>query len=113
MTSPRQIDIIGSATRNTKFRHVIYVNPQVEVTIQSLTPGRVIAWEQHTQTQIFQGVVGSTTIDVGSERMLLFPGQIIIVPPHTQHQVSNQNFAVSKFITFYAPADHEEGLVED
>lgn len=104
--------IKGKINKNTKFREYAYTDENFQVVMMSLSVGGGIPRETHNTTQTFFITQGWVTFtikgpnDKSRRSETVKKGDFIVIPPHTEHQVTVVGNKDVKLITFYAPREH-------
>jgi len=101
------------AKNNTNFRKVLYTGPNAQVVAMSLPSGTDIGEETHPDTdQIFILVDGDGEAKVGDEVRPVVEKDLVFVPAGKVHNITNTGHEDMKLLTFYAPPEHPDGVVQ-
>jgi mannose-6-phosphate isomerase-like protein (cupin superfamily) len=103
---------LDEATRsNPYFRKELYTTDRTQIVVMSVEPGDDIGLETHDLDQVLYFVSGKGEYSVGDERGQIQPGDVVVVPAHTQHNFLNTGNEPMKLFTVYAPPDHAPGTL--
>lgn len=103
---------LEEATRaNAFFRKELYTTDRTQLVLMSIEPGDDIGLETHDLDQILFFVSGRGEYAVGGERGAVRPGDVVVVPAHTQHNFLNTGDEPLKLFTIYAPPDVAPGTL--
>lgn len=111
MTKPFQTDILSAARQNTTFRTVLHTAKHSQVVVMSLQPGEDIGREVHRLDQVLVFIEGTGRAELDGQVSEVKPGQIIVVPAGSEHNVTNTGSISMKLYTVYAPPEHPDGTV--
>lgn len=101
------------AKTNTNFRKVLYTGPHAQVVAMSLPAGTDIGEEVHPDTdQIFLIIDGDGEAKVGEEVRPIVEKDLVFVPAGMVHNITNTDHEDMKLLTFYAPPEHPDGVVQ-
>lgn len=104
---------ISSAVRqNTDFRRVLHTGRSTQIVAMALPPGVDIGSETHPHVEqllFIQSGHGEAVLDGKMEP--LGPGDAIVVPAGTKHNVTNTGRTPLKLFTIYSPPNHIDGRV--
>jgi quercetin dioxygenase-like cupin family protein len=79
-------------------------NPLASVSRVQVPPGGVIGWHQHTaQTETVYVLAGSSTLTLGQTRVPFEAGQIVAIPPGTEHTLHNASPDPVELLCFFTP----------
>ncbi|HEX9091639.1 MAG TPA: cupin domain-containing protein [Anaerolineales bacterium] len=107
-------DIEKLTEKNKFFRQVLYTGKHAQLVVMSLKPGEEIGNEvHHTVDQFFRIEEGEAKfVFSGTEEHLVKPGDAVIVPAGTFHNViNNSSKEPLKLYTIYSPPNHPDGTV--
>jgi mannose-6-phosphate isomerase-like protein (cupin superfamily) len=103
---------LDEATRaNGFFRKELYTTERTQIVVMSVEPGDDIGLETHDLDQVLYFIAGKGEYSVGDDRGEIRPGDVVVVPAHTQHNFLNTGDAPLKLFTVYAPPDHAPGTL--
>jgi mannose-6-phosphate isomerase-like protein (cupin superfamily) len=103
---------LDEATRtNSFFRKELYTTDRTQIVVMSVEPGDDIGLETHDLDQVLYFVSGKGEYSVGDDRGKIQPGDVVVVPAHTQHNFLNTGNEPMKLFTVYAPPDHAPGTL--
>lgn len=103
---------LDEATRaNSFFRKELYTTDRTQIVVMSVEPGDDIGLETHDLDQVLYFVSGKGEYSVGDDRGQVQPGDVVVVPAHTQHNFLNTANEPMKLFTVYAPPDHAPGTL--
>lgn len=107
-------DLETLTLKNKNYRNVLYTTPNMQLVLMSLLPFEEIGMEKHPSlTQFIRFEKGHGKVTLGKSKYLVNDGDVIIVPPNTQHNI--QNLSLDKRLqlyTIYSPPEHKPNLVE-
>lgn len=103
---------IDEATRaNGFFRKELCTTERTQIVVMSVEPGDDIGLETHDLDQVLFFVAGEGDYVVGDDRGKVRPGDVVVVPAHTQHNFINTGDQPLKLYTVYAPPDVAPGTL--
>jgi len=104
---------IAEQTRhNTAFRRVLHTGARTQLVVMSLPPGGDIGVETHRHVeQTFFVQSGHGLAVLGGVVSSLGPGDALMVPPGTEHNVVNNGRVPLQLYTLYSPPNHLDGRV--
>lgn len=97
---------------NEAFRRVVYTAKHCQLVVMALRPGEEIGEEVHDVDQFFRVEAGGGEAVIGGTRKTLRPGFAVLVPAGTRHNIINTRDVPLKLYTIYAPAQHQDGLLQ-
>lgn len=110
------IGSIENATlKNRNFRQVLFTGKHSQLVVMCLQPGEELGDEMHAKfDQFFRVEEGDAKfIFSGKEEHLVHPGDAVVVPAGTFHNVINASGTKPlKLYTIYTPPQHPEGTVQ-
>ena len=110
------IGSIENATlKNRNFRQVLFTGKHSQLVVMCLQPGEELGDEMHAKVdQFFRVEEGDAKfIFSGKEEHLVHPGDAVVVPAGTVHNVINASGTKPlKLYTIYTPPQHPEGTVQ-
>ena len=109
-----KINLEQVTLRNEAWRRVLFTTPQQQLVLMYLPPGDTIPMEvHHAATQFIRIEAGTGVAIIGPTRHLLRPGDAVMIPPDTPHEIraapSGEGLSL---YTLYAPPHHAPGLVQ-
>ena len=104
-------DIEGLATRNGKFRQVLYTAKNCQLVLMALNPGEEIGAEVHTLDQFFRVEQGNGQAILDGVTTAIRAGFAVLVPAGARHNIVNTGAEPLKLYTLYAPPNHRDGVV--
>lgn len=105
-------NLIGVARENVYFRHVLMTGDHTQVVVMTIPPGGEIGEELHEGTdQLLILVEGSGRAILDGEPLDMGPGDAVLVPAGTRHNVEAAAGGAMKIITTYAPPHHPDGTI--
>ena len=101
------------AETNTNFRQVLFTGKYCQLVVMSLLPSEEIGLETHaTVDQFFRIEEGEGKVVMNGEEAVFKPGDAIIVPAGTAHNVINTSAEKPlKLYTIYSPPNHPDGKI--
>lgn len=114
-------NIQKSTIQNDKFRDTIYTSESMQIVLQNLRPGQIIAREMHKRSDQFirvekgEGLVNLYNKEDKkrpSKTVHLTPGSMFVVPRYTEHEIQNVSNSNLHFYTIYSPPMHPPHLIE-
>jgi mannose-6-phosphate isomerase-like protein (cupin superfamily) len=111
---PFKADIEDLTLKNTDYRRVLYTTPNLQLVLMSLLPGEEIGFESHhNRTQFFRIEAGDGVIVVNDKKYIVTDGDVVVVPPDTEHNVMNiSDTDRLQLYTIYSPPEHPRGTVQ-
>lgn len=103
-----------AAEKNDNFRQVLFTSKHMQLVLMSLLPKEEIGNEIHDSVdQFFRIEMGEAKfVFNGKEEHIAGPGDAVIVPAGTHHNVINTSATKPlKLYTIYAPPNHRDGVV--
>jgi mannose-6-phosphate isomerase-like protein (cupin superfamily) len=100
--------------KNDDFRQVVFTSKSMQLVLMSLKPKEEIGNEMHENVdQFFRIEMGEAKfVFNGKEEHTVGPGDAVIVPAGTHHNVINTSATKPlKLYTIYAPPNHRDGVV--
>jgi mannose-6-phosphate isomerase-like protein (cupin superfamily) len=92
---------------NKYFRKVLYTGKHLQLVAMSLAPGEEIGNEVHDHVdQFFRIEEGKARFIFGRRIVLAKPGDAVVVPAGTRHNVQNASRTALKLYTVYSPPNH-------
>lgn len=89
---------------NTKYRNTIYNNNEIEIVTMKMSKNQNIGMETHIDTtQITTLVNGKLLISLLDAKTILIPGDTIIIPSGTSHDIIALDDSI--LYTIYAPPE--------
>lgn len=116
---PFVVNIAAATRQNNNYRAALWTGNHLQLTLMSIRVGEDIGLEIHPDTDQFlrveqgQGLVrmGSSKDKMDLQRRV-FPGDAILVPAGTWHNVVNTGNIPLKLYSIYAPPHHPHGTVQ-
>lgn len=98
---------------NTNFRQVIHTSGKQQLVVMALLPGEDIGVEVHGDVdQFFRIEEGVGKVVMNGEESQIKPGDAIIVPAGTEHNLVNTSDSETlKLYTVYSPPNHPDGTI--
>src|SRR5665213_1026865 len=110
---PFQTNIISATKTNADFRQVLFTGVRSQLVIMSIPPGEEVGAEVHEhveQTLFFLSGTGKAYLN-GKESAIT-AGDVVVVPPGTEHNFVNTGTDDLKIYTVYAPPNHIASTTE-
>jgi len=110
---PFQVNIVKATADNQNFRQVLFTGAKSQLVVMSIPPGGEIGQETHPyveQVLYFQSGTGEAILD--GKTTEIGPGDIVVVPPDTQHNFINTGKVPLQIFTMYAPPNHIDGRIQ-
>ena len=115
---PAVIDIARRTAQNQCFRKAIWTGAHLQVTLMAIPVGGDIGTELHADTDQFLRIEqGCGLVRFGRTREEMrdfrraFPGDAVLVPAGTWHNVVNCGRTPLRLYSIYAPPHHPRGTV--
>jgi mannose-6-phosphate isomerase-like protein (cupin superfamily) len=105
-------NIIQTAFNNTLFRKVLFTTERSQVAVMSIEPGKDLGAEAHDSDQVIVFVGGEGEFQVRDHRGRVQSGDMLAVPAHAKHNITNTGTVRLSFYTIYAPPEHAPGTVQ-
>jgi mannose-6-phosphate isomerase-like protein (cupin superfamily) len=102
--------------KNKNFRKVLFTGKYQQLVVMCLQPGEDIGNEVHPNVdQFFRIEKGKAKfVFNGTEEHLVGPGDAVVVPAGTHHNVINASDTKRlRLYTIYAPPNHPDGTVHE
>lgn len=116
--APIVVNIEAAALANNAFRAALWTGEYLQVTLMSVPVGEDIGVELHVDTDQFIRVEqGEGLVLMGNDSNNLYfqtrivPGDAVIVPAGTWHNIKNAGTIPLKVYSIYAPPHHPHGTV--
>ena len=115
---PFVVNIEEATRRNSTFRTALWTGNHLQLTLMSINVGDEIGLEIHPDTDQFLRVeqgwgivkMGSSKDNLNFQRQVS-PGDAILVPAGTWHNIINEGNVPLKLYSIYAPPKHPRGTV--
>lgn len=104
-------NLVQAAKSNSFFRKELYTTERSQIVVMSIEPGDDIGAEVHDLDQVLVFVSGEGEFQVGGQKGEVQPGDVVVVPAHTEHDFINTGSTPLKLYTVYAPPEHAPGTV--
>ena len=104
-------DIEALATKNDRFRQVLYTARHCQLVLMALKPKEEIGAEVHELDQFFRVEEGSGEAVLDGVRTAIRAGFAVLVPAGTNHNIINTGSGPMKLYTLYSPPNHRDGVV--
>lgn len=105
------IDKMASETHN--YREVLDTTKQSQLVIMNVPNGVDIGFEKHKGvTQTIKVVRGKGILFVGSDRIQIKKGVIMVIPPNTYHNVVSTSKGGLHLYSIYSPPVHPPNLIQ-
>ncbi|KKU48889.1 MAG: hypothetical protein UX68_C0006G0006 [Parcubacteria group bacterium GW2011_GWA2_46_9] len=102
----------STVVQNTDFRHVVYTAKNIQVVFMSVLAGEEIGEEVHDEhDQTFVFVAGEGKVIIGTEKIPVHPGDLIVIPRGVYHNVKSIGPLDLKLYSFCTPPHHPRGTV--
>jgi len=111
--APFVTNILKATLHNTDYRRVLFTGTNSQLVVMSIPPGGEVGAEVHAyveQILYFQSGSGEAILD--GKTTPVGPGDVVVVPPGTEHNFINTGKVPLQITTTYAPANHFDGLIE-
>lgn len=115
---PAVIDIARRTARNQCFRTALWTGAHLQVTLMAIPAGGDVGAELHPDTDQFLRIEqGCALVRFGRTREEMrdvrraFPGDAVLVPAGTWHNVANCGRTPLRLYSIYAPPHHPRGTV--
>ncbi|MEX0940864.1 MAG: cupin domain-containing protein [Candidatus Babeliales bacterium] len=106
-------NIMHLTKENDNFRNVLATGIHSQIVLMSLKPGEDIGYEVHHDVdQVLVFTEGNGLARINDKEYNISPGDIFLVPAGTQHNFINTGKQDLKLFTIYAPAEHEQGIIQ-
>ena len=100
------------AVNNNDFRKVVYTAHHIQVVMMSVPAGEEIGEEVHDEhDQMFVIIAGEGKVMLGKEHIAVRPGDIVVIPAMTYHNVKSLGPVDLKLYSFCAPPHHPVGTL--
>ncbi|HZJ01947.1 MAG TPA: cupin domain-containing protein [Gemmatimonadaceae bacterium] len=106
-------DIEGITSSNKDYRRILYTGKHVQLVVMSIRKNDEIGEEVHSdRDQFFRVEEGKGEVVIDGERTKIRPGDGIVVPAGSRHNVINTGSKRLRLYTIYGPPEHKDGLVQ-
>lgn len=105
-------NLSAAVKRNHDFRRVLHTGERTQVVAMALPPGVDIGAETHRRVEqllFIQSGHGEAVLNGKIETLV--PGDVVVVPAGTKHNVINTGHVPLKLFTIYSPPNHIDGRV--
>lgn len=100
-------NILDQTRSNVAFRRVVYTGRRSQLVTMNIAPGDDVGLESHDHVeQLFFVVAGTGQATVDRGVIELLPGDVLVVPPGTRHDIINTGDEPLQLYTVYAPPNH-------
>lgn len=107
-----QTNIIKDTKENENFRRVLFTGPNSQLVVMSIPPGGEVGKETHKYTeQTLFFLSGKGEGEFNGKKFSIFPGDVVVVVPGTEHNFRNTGVEDLKIYTVYAPPNHIDGRI--
>ncbi len=111
--APYHANVLALAHANNDYRHVIFTGPRTQLVLMSLPAGGDIGEETHGRVeQIFVCASGQGRVMLNGVESMFNPGDVVVAPAGTRHNISNAGRTPLKIYTIYVPPNHLDGRVQ-
>ena len=118
--APISLDLASMAKENSNFRTALWTGKNLQLTVMSIPKGDEIGEEMHDSLDQFiyivsgEGEVDMYRIPGGActTTKKIAPGNAILIPSGTYHNVKNTSLSDMKLFSIYAPKAHKFGTVD-
>ncbi len=104
-------DIEKQSIENDNFRKVLFTAPHSQLVVMSLKPGEDIGKEIHKVDQFIRIEQGDGEVEMNGKRSKIHAASAFVIPPGTEHDVTNTGKRDLKLYTIYSPPEHRDGTV--
>ncbi|WP_373750856.1 cupin domain-containing protein [Weissella soli] len=118
--SPFAVNLSEAAKQNTNYRTTFWTGNHFQVTLMAIPPhGGDIGMEiHHGNDQFIYLVEGVGHVQMGTDKEKLtvdrdiYPGEAVIIPDNTWHNIINAGDEMMKCYSIYSPVKHDHGVTE-
>jgi mannose-6-phosphate isomerase-like protein (cupin superfamily) len=97
---------------NPDFRRVLWTGDHTQLVVMTLQPGEEIGTEVHeANDQILSFLKGHGEAIVEGDKLVVAPGDVLVVPAGTEHNITNTGPEPLLLYTVYGPPDHAPDTV--
>ncbi len=109
---PYLANVLTAARSNDAYRRVLFTGYRTQLALMTIPPFGDIGFETHGSVEqiIFVAEGRGKAILDGAESPLV-PGDVVVIPPGTRHDIFNAGVAPLRIYTVYAPPNHLDGRV--
>lgn len=105
--SPYHANLAERARDNDAYRRVLYTGDKSQLVVMSIAPGDDIGVETHAHVeQTIVCVAGSGRLSLDGVESRFVPGDVVVIPPGTRHDLTNVGATPLKLYTIYVPPSH-------
>lgn len=109
---PYATNVVKAAMENEFFRKVLFTGDKSQLVVMSIPPGGEVGRETHKhveQTLFFQSGTGEAILN--GVTTSIAAGDVVVVPPGTDHNFRNTGKTDLKIFTVYSPPNHIDGRI--
>jgi mannose-6-phosphate isomerase-like protein (cupin superfamily) len=105
-------NIIEKTKGNTYFREVLATGPHSQLVVMCIPPNGEIGEEVHQDVdQILMLITGQGAAVLDGQRNFVRPGELVLVPAGTRHNIVNTGTLDLRLFTVYSPPEHAPGTI--
>lgn len=115
---PYTANIAWEAWQNQNFRTTLWTGSHLQLTLMNIVPYGEIGMERHEGTDQYVRIeYGQAIIMMGTKegvldtQYYLGPGDVVLIPAGTWHNIVNGGMDMLKLSSIYAPPEHAPGTV--
>jgi len=107
-----QTNIIRDTDDNAHFRRVLFTGAKSQLVVMSIPSGGEIGKETHAHVEQTLFILsGAGKAILNGRESVVGAGDVVVVPPGTEHNVVNDGSEPLKIYTIYSPPNHIDGRV--
>ena len=111
--SPYHANVAQLARDNDNYRRVLFTGDKSQLVVMSIAPGDDIGQETHARVeQTIVCVSGNGRLSLNGVESNFGPGDVVVVPPGTKHDVRNVGSGALELYTIYVPPNHIDQRVQ-
>lgn len=99
--------------QNEDYRRVLYTGHYSQLVLMCIDPGDDIGAEVHGLDQFIRIQQGSGEVILDDVHKEIGPGDAVVIPAGTEHNVVNTADESLKLYSIYSPPEHKEGTVHE
>lgn len=100
-------NLVQLARDNQAFRRVVNTGDKSQLVLMSLPPGEDIGQETHARVeQTIVCVAGEGRLSLDGAESRFGPGDVVVIPPGTRHDITNVGNTPLRLYTIYVPPSH-------
>lgn len=108
-SKPFHRNIVALACENDVFRRVLVTTEKTQLVLMAIPPGGDVGEHEHANTEQLLFCSGQAVLE--GARSAFVPGDVLVIPAGTRHNVRNTGEELLRLYTVYSPPNHLPGRV--